>query len=235
MPKLTEAQAEQAWDIAAAELGDAATEEAITALLKSDSKRIKALVLGREARKPDEVIPPAALEKIEWSVSDPACLMLLVDAAIAAEGDIAAAATRIGCPPDISYALQNSGDWMTTYEKRCHFLITLKSRVRALKAMSEKVEQDGNAYTFKVLHDTAPKDDLTEDEKRRMAVFAGMTRAELRDEVGRHEAIMRGYQERLSAGKSPPPAIMEAVIQDVIGPMAPLPTNTEEWEAQNKE
>jgi len=209
------------------------TPEQLAAIEKGKRLKAEGRLPSQLAKQADEVLPPAT--PMTWAVSDPACLIRLVDAAIESDGDIAFAAKRLGCPEDVSYALQNSSEWTATFEKRCHFLITLKGRVKALKALSDKVEQDGNAYTFKVLHDTAPKEDLSEDEKRRMTAFSGMTRAELRDEVARHQAIMQGYQERLSAGKSPPPAAMQAVIEDVIGPMLPLPTTTEEWEAQNPE
>jgi hypothetical protein len=173
----------------------------------------------QQAVEPTEIIP--APPPVEWSVSDPACLVRLIDAAITADGDIAHAAAVVGCPEDISYALQTSGAWDAMWDKRCHFLITQRARVKGLKALAEKVSEDGNAYTFKVLHDTAPKEDLSEDEKRRAAAFARMAPAELLREIERREKVLVGFRERLEAGRSPPPDRLKQIQQEVVSVMDP--------------
>src|SRR5689334_24088501 len=136
------------------------TPEQLAAIEKGKRLKAEGGLPSQLAKQADEVLPPAT--PMTWAVSDPACLIRLVDAAIESDGDIAFAAKRLGCPEDVSYALQNSSEWTATFEKRWHFLITLKGGVKALKAVSDKAVKDGNAYKLTEVGQSEAQDELVE-------------------------------------------------------------------------
>ena len=192
------------------------TPEQKAALLAKYTKPAKVL-------EPTEVLAPTPAS--EWSSHDPACMDRLIRACITAslEGHKGPAVwiegqRASGCPQDVYEALRADSKWPIRYRQ-----LVQEDVILADLAASSHSAMDQGPYGVAQMLNTAPKEDITDDEKRRAASFARMGPAELLKEVERHEAVMLGFKEKLLAGKSPPPSKVRELAESAVGLMGDQP------------
>lgn len=188
-------------------------------------EELEALVHQRRAERaapPAELIAASPSVPGDWSPHDPGAMDRYIHACIKASRDkmaepFEAGRLACGCPPDVAASYRADPRFTTRFQQLTHETIYLAN----LPAAMEAAMQDGGAYGVAQMRQAAPKDDLTDDEKRRAAAFSAMGPAELLREIERREKILSGFRERLQAGRSPPPERLARVQQEVVSVMDP--------------
>ena len=157
----------------------------------------------------------ATPEVIPTDPRNPAFRERVIVAIVKSAGDVDAALRSIGCSWEVYKQVTDHSDWDKEVERVHHRMVVQPLLAAGKAAVMQKVVEEGNAYSLKMLYDTAPKDKLNEEDAAYLDSMSGAPRNILLREANKLAKEAANLIESLEGGRRPSKQMTDQIVREV--------------------